>query len=65
MAKVIKLEHPARNPPDTSTQPKPTAIFKKVVCPTCGKFVCKATPGSMVEVLCNRCKTESVTVVAA
>lgn len=44
---------------------KPPVSWVKVTCPTCGKFVCKATPGSTVQVICNRCKTESVTAVAA
>ncbi|MDQ3222155.1 MAG: hypothetical protein M3Q75_01575, partial [Gemmatimonadota bacterium] len=39
--------------------------LRKVTCPTCGKLICKATPGSTVAVICNRCKTESVTAVAA
>jgi hypothetical protein len=37
----------------------------RVECPRCGKFICRATPGSTVEIVCNRCKTESVTTVAA
>lgn len=41
------------------------ARWVRVVCPHCGKFVCKATPGSKVHFVCNRCKTESVTEVAA
>lgn len=67
MGKMIRLDAPA---PRFTTEPVPRVKrlaldFVKVTCPTCGKFVCKATPGSTVQVLCNRCKTESVTAVAA
>lgn len=44
--------------------PKPPE-WVQVHCPQCAKFICKATPGSRVHVLCNRCKTESVTEIAA
>ena len=31
--------------------------FKRVQCPNCNRLVCKAAPGSKVEVVCKRCYT--------
>jgi hypothetical protein len=58
---VFKLK-PETEPDLPASMP---GSWRVVSCPTCGKFICKATPGSTVQVLCNRCKTESVTAVAA
>ena len=64
----MKLPPPGpshQTPPLDSPVDTVRDLWKKVTCPECGKFICKATPGSTVQVLCNRCKTESVTAVAA
>jgi len=54
---------PARPPGSIVIEPAPKWV--RVECPACGKFVCNATPGSKVHIVCNRCKTESVTTVTA
>lgn len=51
--------------PDPETLGVLTGLWRVVRCPSCSKVICKATPGSTVHVLCNRCKTESVTEIAA
>jgi hypothetical protein len=51
--------------PDPESLASMAGAWRVVRCPTCSKVICKAKPGSTVQVLCNRCKTESVTAVAA